>query len=194
MKQNKPTNIWTLIVGFILITIGVPVFASYIVPPNGVSTLTIQTGAVTQAKLAPRPTVWPSPFPSVWPSPSGIPTGGIAISLPGSLSSTTGGVIPNNTITLVTTGRPIVVGLMCLGSTECGIFANSGSIGDLEILRGATVATRQTFQNFMPASSFFFIDVEPAGTYTYSASIIVSISSGSPSFGADNTVMFAYEM
>ena len=196
--KNQTTNIWTLIVGFILITISVPVLASYIVPPNGVTTATIVAGAVTQSKMAPRPgPSFPSPYPSVSPSPSVVPTGGIAISLPGSITGAFSGAIPNNSVTIVTTGRPVVVGLMCeAGAAGCWVYGSGTTNGYVNFIRttaGTPVTITQEFfgYQFIPPSSFSYIDFVPAGTYTYTDFIAVSIGTY---VNAVNTAIYAYEM
>ena len=196
--KNQTTNIWTLIVGFILITISVPVLASYIVPPNGVTTATIVSGAVTQSKMAPRPgPSFPSPYPSVSPSPSVVPTGGIGVSLPGSLNAVNSGAIPNNSVTIVTTGRPVVVGLTCeTGAAGCWLIGAGTTIGLLSFIRttaGTPLTLVEEAFSFttVPPSAYSYIDFVPAGTYTYTDFIQVSIGTSVTAF---NVALYAYEM
>jgi hypothetical protein len=208
--ENKKSKFNAILLAVLIFAIGIPVFASYIVPIGGVSTLSIQSGAVTQAKLAPRATSYPSPSPSVSQSP-GVPPGGYAISPAGTVSTSTFPIaIPSNSVTITTTGRPIVVGLMCdSGSSECSIEASNPNYnigganfpivgsGDLFLLRGSTTISRQAFVGAAPPSSFFYIDLEPSGTYTYTDEIAVGSSwgssTGSITASASNIKIYAYE-
>jgi hypothetical protein len=141
----------------------------------------IENGTVTQAKLSTRGT-----------GSSTATAGQYALSASGSVTTGSSAAIPNNSITITTTGRPIIVGAICGGSTsECGILCGSTTVGDFEILRGGTIISRQLFSNDMPASAFYYIDPQPAGTYTYTDAVAISIGS---SVGATLVSLYAYEL
>lgn len=182
-----------LVSGIILslvVVIGYQAQGSYIIPPNSVYPNAIQSGAVTQSKLAPRATSSPSPSPSVG-------AGGYVITTASSVSTSSAEIEIATPVVITTTGRPIVVGLMCdSGGTECSITSTSTSLGDIAFYRGtcefsASRISRQQFVTAASPSSFFYIDLEPAGTYTYCATLQFNFGSGSVS--ATSVKLYAYE-
>lgn len=142
---------------------------------DGTGALSINTGGVTQAKLAARSTG------------TTVTAGGVAISTScGAAAITTSYAdITNLTVTITTTGRPVQLMLISDSDNSTvpnGILSarhgtsNSAEV-DFKFLRGATylaeyavmsqvVGATQLFL-YAPMSAFQFLDFPVAGTYTY---------------------------
>lgn len=180
-----------------------PITTSFVtIDPSGnmgtttnIGTTNLVDGSVTQPKLAPRATG------------STVPIGGYATSpSSGSFSttSTSPTLIPGLSVTITTTGRPVVVGLIHDASsisTPGTVAVSSGStaaLGNISLFNtGILVSlslfglgTTGTFQ--ISSSSFSAIDPAPAGTYTYTAQISSQNTSATTSIF--NSILFAYEM
>jgi hypothetical protein len=176
-----------------------PLLAGGIVGSN------IASATITEDKLAPRP--------------SGTAAGNISTSA--TINTT---INPNNTptditnatVTLTTTGRPVVlafmpiqqsttIGSLLQSSISIGAIGGSGGSGDtrygLAVLRGTTaiaganngqVVSNNSFQVVNPTSQLYVLDNVAAGTYTWK----VQIFSGSTNVGLvfANVVLVAYEL
>lgn len=162
------------------------------VPTGGITTAKIADQNVTQAKLALRTVS------------STAPAGGVATS--GSVSQSYGTGVTNQAISglsvsLVTTGRPVFVGLIDDGAGSLGdassIRSNGGGASFFQIFRGGTQLTFSTVSAgsnaaSLPPSSLSVLDYPTAGTYTYSVSI--TGAGGAGTIGVSRVVLIAYEL
>jgi hypothetical protein len=146
---------------------------------NSIGTVALQNGSVTLDKLVPRPVG------------TNVPAGGFGMSASsGNYSTSADGVdVTNLTIKLVTTGRPVFVGLIGDGTTnECymgigrsaavtasvrfGFARNSNLIyvqnSYLNVDGSAGIVLR------IPPAALSHIDVPPAGTNTYTLRVVDS--------------------
>lgn len=141
---------------------------------DGTGALTVKAGGVTQDRLAARTTG------------ATVGIGGVALSASCGAYSITGAFadVTNLSVTITTTGRPVMVMLMhdgVIGFGQGSIFAKNGSGSALEVdvkfIRGVTdicsyemisqaVGASQVFLT-LPCSSMQFMDMPSAGTYTY---------------------------
>jgi hypothetical protein len=143
--------------------------------------------------------------------------GGVASSLSsGSYATTSTGFanVPNLTVTLSTSGRPVFLGLMSdgggsyagisvEGTNNTGAFLvferNASTVGRY-LLDYASVNTSGSTAVLavIPASSVSFIDgLEiplPAGTYTYTVAAAINGAFPTTSFGISNLILIAYEL
>lgn len=105
-------------------------------------------------------------------------------------------------VSLTTTGRPVILGMQCSGSGSFSGFisvtASSGqnaSIMDLQYLRGSTalgpVTTFYTGSINQPPSCYNYLDVIGAGTYTYTVQVKSQISCP---IQFTNVTLYAYEL
>lgn len=123
--------------------------------------------------------------------------GDLAVS-PSSGNFTTGvnAAIPNFSVTITTTGRPVRVGFMAdgSGSTQSSKISGTGS-ADYVITNGVTDILRTNLNGIpaIPASSVEYIDQTVnglPGTYTYTASVIIGSGSATVAYSS----LFAYEI
>jgi hypothetical protein len=117
------------------------------------------------------------------------------------------------TVTITTTGRPVMLMLISssanpVAGSEIFLSANTSSsetlVGQICFLRGATQIVTQSFGGgiftstsnnvIVPPSSFNYLDVIAAGTYTYSVSALVTSTSGVPTINIKNIQLVAYEL
>jgi hypothetical protein len=160
---------------------------------NVSGTLEIPNQGVTQAMLAPRTTG------------STVAAGGYATSAScGNASVGHVGLtpIPNFSVTITTTGRPVVVGFISDGSTTNSVMGlNTSASSDTAVFvikRGSTAIVTNTIESTgpvqftIPPSSMLYIDTVAAGTYTYTG----YYEGGSATVTAiiQFSVLFAYEM
>lgn len=158
----------------------------------------IPNGNVSQAKLASRATG------------TTVGAGGFAISGSSGVFSSTSSTpvaITNLSVTITTTGRPIYVGLQPVNTTSTVNLAgiSTGAAGSsagvmFYIFNGSTqiayaqvalqVVGGSNIGSTVPPSSLSIIDLQPAGTYTYS----IKGAAGSTSFAVINCVLIAYEL
>lgn len=106
-----------------------------------------------------------------------------------STTSTSRVDVTNLTVSITTTGRPVL--LVLQGSTSAArIVGPAGTTGSIYLMRGGTDIAGITVQNaqYLPAVSFF--DSPAAGTYTYKIQAVVSASTMS----IDNQVLVAVEL
>ncbi len=111
-------------------------------------------------------------------------------------------------VTITTTGRPVMIGLQPNPTFNAFISVSSNSndanmAGHVVFLNGTSTlcdetiasanggATASTFISLTP-SAFIFIDTPTAGTYTYTVKTYVNASSSTVTFF--NTLLFAYEL
>lgn len=101
--------------------------------------------------------------------------------------------ITNLTVTITTSGRPVIVMLQPDGSGASGnIAVTAGSLA-VSVFRGLTnlgglSATSSVFSN----GNFMYLDAVSAGTYTYTAQYVNSATGVTNSI--DNLVLVAYEL
>lgn len=138
-----------------------------------------------------------------------VAAGGVAISgSSGSFgnSSTSYVQITNQSVTITTTGRPVMIKLIAdgLGSASFAFSNNSiqeTSQAKIGFFNGVTLISEQLFgdvvpggsggQNFVPSSSFSYVDFPIAGTYTYTAQ--GKLFAGT-SYGVTGTALCVYEL
>jgi hypothetical protein len=142
-----------------------------------IQTTNLADGAVTLAKLAPRPVG------------TNVPLGGLAISLSsGNFSAPSLNVdVSNLSVTLQTSGRPVFLGLIPDGNTNnlsflesyraaydtdssFGFTRDSVVISAAELFYYAAVPTACDIE--IPPGSISFIDVPSAGTHTYTLRVL----------------------
>jgi len=120
-------------------------------------------------------------------------------------SSTSRVDVTNLTVTITTTGRPVILKIVSDGSlaSECYIARSSAThSANLYLMRGATdisihniyilangaTAVGQTF------SVYDHVDVVAAGTYTYKYQVINISSGGTPTITMSNLKLVAFEL
>jgi len=186
-------------------------YASYIIPngsvtnaklaPQAVQSPNVAPQAILQNNLGPRTVQTPAP------NTSPAPAGGIALSP----SCVAGCYVTNSaetavstlTVTLVTTGRPVYIGLIPDGSNnQCSIqsYSSGGSptVSVYFLRNGSNISYQTAFGGIsgsnsnIPATAFNTIDLVSAGTYTYSVS--ASTVSGSAGIGFFYLKLIAYEL
>jgi hypothetical protein len=138
---------------------------------GAVTSAKLATGAVTQAKLAPRATG------------TTVVAGGVAVSASSgafSTSSTSYVDVTNLAVTLTTTGRPVMVGVVSDGSGSNSVMESSDATQNpllkWKILRGATTISSGSLSSpgtglLSCAPVGFILDAPAAGTYTYKLQI-----------------------
>lgn len=138
---------------------------------------------------------------------------GVAISASSGFFSTASPAnVTNHSITLVTTGRPVVVGYMPDGSTsECtvkttGVTSSSSSVltMDLRFERGGSrigefkvasfIANTTQRSGIEACSSINMIDTPGAGTHTYTSEVINCAGSSSQTCQVLYAKLYAYEL
>lgn len=155
---------------------------------NAITTPLIADHNVTQAKLQLRPTG------------TTVAAGGIAVSAScGFFLTNTSSAITNLSVTITTTGRPVVI---CFRDDGLGGVARFGSVGAGNVQsrwvlksNGAQICNQAVTNGnggtiYLPPNAFSFIDLPAAGTYTYEAFAINDLGA---SADAENIVLIAYE-
>lgn len=141
----------------------------------------VVTGSIAQADLATRATG------------TTVAAGGFASTASSSVFSTTSSAaITNFSLTITTTGRPVMIGMYAAASAAGFVSGVSTTVGTLSFQRGGTnISVNEFSSNDVPCSSFHYIDAVAAGTYTYTA--LASVVLGS-SVSVTNCFMYAYEL
>lgn len=123
----------------------------------------------------------------------------------GNYSTTSGSYTPvtNMSVTITTTGRPVLIFLQPDGTTNVGgisASANSFAETSFKLFRGATLVALFNYQLnvssslFLCPSQIFALDTPSAGTYTYSLQVQVAGTGGTPNAAVFYCVMVAYEL
>jgi hypothetical protein len=196
------------------------VSASYIIPNGSVTTAKIASQAVTSAKIA-NGAVGSTQIASLGVATSNIANNAVTrtqlasvgqqISTPvGSFTTSSGSFVPVTglSVTITTSGRPVMVFLQPDGTTSSGLLGiTSSSIttqatGSLNVKRGATLVFTMTVGGPITSASapLFFplglmlLDTPSAGTYTYAVQAATFAGAGTPSFSINDSVLVAYEL
>lgn len=160
------------------------------------NTIQLKDAGVTQVKLAARPTG------------TSVGAGGVAISASSgafSGNSVTAANVGSLSVTIVTTGRPVRVGIISDGTAgnARGALIASGTVGSAPnasffILRGGVSISCASIghstadsQIFVPGSCCDLVDIVAAGTYTYSFQYI---NRGNTLVGVNYLCLYAYEL
>lgn len=167
---------------------------------SGVSTAKLATGSVTQAKLAARTVTTNGTDPGAGGVVMSASCGAITIS--SSLADVSG-----LSVTLTTTGRPIMVAIVPDGSSNpCNIYSQAGAgTGTIScdqrvtINRGATVVGYLSMSSIVDAATtriisnnpcIHAIDNQAAGTYTYKVQALGDLSWSGSSGTESNTLNY----
>lgn len=122
-----------------------------------------------------------------------------------STASTSFTAVTNLTITITTTGRPVMITLMPDGDTSTGSyirydFGSGTNPGAMKFFRDASAINQYevgmqtaSVTTFLSPSSYNYIDTPTAGTYTYTVQVRAT-AAGSGTFDVVNTVLMAYEL
>jgi hypothetical protein len=184
---------WQIFVALLIIAF--PVSASYIIPNQ----------AVTQGKLALRPSSSASP----------APIGDIAVSSSTSSFSTSSGslvAVTNAIVTITTVGRPVMVTLIPDGTSSSAFIsvswntstANYALAGTFEIFRdGSAISYHELgvggfnsgtnlLSNYQLPGSITYVDFPSAGAHTYQ--LKAQAAGGGAGVGVNNCSLVAYEM
>ncbi len=151
------------------------------------NTVQVKPQGVTQGLLALRTTG------------TTVGAGGIAISAStGSYSNTGTSFTTAATVTITTTGRPVVLALQDDGNiSSSSSIGNNGSASALfAFFRGATQITKMQLgpqAEFAPPGMINFIDTPAAGTYTYTLQATLDVGGGGRQVSINNCKMVAYE-
>jgi hypothetical protein len=123
------------------------------------------------------------------------------------VSTNTYAAVTNLTVTITTTGRPVVVAIIGDGTNSPNLIeVNNASVagdntGWIKILRGSTnifethigtANVQVNYGSYLPAS-VFYIDSISAGTYTYTVYFKTNSAANSV-MTIENCVLFAYEL
>lgn len=112
--------------------------------------------------------------------------------------------ITNLSITITTTGRPVMIAITSDGTTSVGstgITPSSGTLtrsADLAIFRDASQISTNTYTtvagiaDILPPPGFMYLDTPGAGTYNYTAQVATATTS--VVFGMSNCVLVVYEL
>jgi hypothetical protein len=118
----------------------------------------------------------------------------------GSFSSNSGSFvdITNLTLSITTTGRPVLIFLEPDGTSAGSMGATVGS-GQIQLLRGATVVglfgVNVTGTTQLPVSTIWMLDVPTAGTYTYKLQGKLTAGSGGGNvIAVSNAKLVAFEL
>jgi hypothetical protein len=113
-------------------------------------------------------------------------------------SSTSYVSVTNLTVTITTTGRPVVVGLTCDGVVTSLSNITNQNVNDyasIQIVNGSSPFYTTNFggaaNTAIPSSSVMFFNTPTAGTYTYFVRM-KSVSGGA--VGINYSVLYAYEL
>lgn len=164
---------------------------------SNVTTAKIADLNVTQAKLQARPTG------------SSVAAGGFAnnATISFSTSSTTFVDVTNATVTIVTTGRPVVIGLIAAdGTTDASLTITNSTTANMNasfrIVRDATNISRSlmTIEKSIttvsrlqiPPTSIYCVDLVSAGTYVYK--LQTAVNTGTTTVDILSSKFFAYEI
>jgi hypothetical protein len=146
------------------------------VPAGGIGTTQLAASAVTRAKTA--------------------AVGQQISSSCGSYTVITGGgsftAVTNLSVSLTTTGRPVIVGLQGdRGGSSGGISVTGGNIDIQFYIDGSQIQFFNIAGNVdIPASSMHFIDTPAAGSHTYTVSARLNTTSAT----INNSTLYAYEL
>jgi hypothetical protein len=156
--------------------------ASGLLVPEQLQTADIADGSITKAKMA-------------------TSAGQQISSSSGAYSTSSGSYVDvtNLTVTITTTGRPVMLALIGDGSglgSTVGNIANASSSGIIRLLRGATVMYDYLYGHSayfnMPPGAFKHFDPVAAGTYTYK--IQAKVDSGAVAVYVQYCKLFAWEI
>lgn len=197
------------------LTVGVPVWCSYIIPDLSVTTAKLASGAVTSAKIAAGAAASNIGNNGVTQA-MRVPLGQQISSSSGSFSTTSQSnttAVTNLSVSITTTGRPVFVGLIDDG-TGCTLGVQVASAptvvaaqGVVNLLRASSTISSASI-NFSissatgltgnytqtnPCSSIWIVDVVAAGTYTYSVHAFSANANPTTVF-VQNTKLLAYEL
>lgn len=156
------------------------------VKDSGISTAKIADGSVTQVKMASRPTG------------TTVAAGGVAVS--GSSGTHVNPLndgafrpITNQSVTITTTGRPVHIFMQGMGSDQDGAYLPGGSSDMVRLVRDGSpikYSWAPSGGSLSAIGAIQFLDVVPAGTYTYEIQM-ASSGSGAQVWGAQTV---AYEI
>ena len=109
-------------------------------------------------------------------------------------TSTSASDVTGSSVTITTTGRPVVLALQPDGAATGQMFIASANVFTLVFLRGASEVGRMAFNGGASNTRYtnaFMIDAPGAGTYTYK---IQCLSDGAVATSITHMVLFAYEL
>ena len=128
----------------------------------------------------------------------------------GNFTTNSHAFITNLTVTITTSGRPVMLRLQSDGVTDPGglSIACQATVSGGQFVSGGINFVRNSanisYDYFGPAqgigymgvnpSSFSFVDIVGAGTYTYNVNATIGTSGSSPVFFAQDIVLVAYEL
>lgn len=175
--------------------------------PDGVGTAMTSTGANAVANSRTRATG------------TSVGAGGVAVSADSGtyVLTSTPTAVPNLSVTITTTGRPVHVGLISSGNISLDSVIqvvvsgslSSGITAHMDLYRGSTFLSGQDFGNSFivgsgaggffqiqntPVSTVNHVDVIAAGTYTYTLKSYYSDISGSAGASLISAELVAYEL
>lgn len=161
---------------------------------QGVGTAKITDGSVTQVKMASRSTG------------TSVGVGGVAIaSSSGNFTRSPNigfATVTNQSVTITTTGRPVMVFLQSDRNSSFGqeayVAAGGNTAAIFQLVRDTStvianykISADSSFSAYTPASSVSSVDIVGSGTHTYTFQIE---GSGSNSVTANNVTLVAYEL
>lgn len=190
MKElQKRLSRWALPV-IVALTVAVPVWASYVIPNGSVTTAKLASGAVTQAKRAAL---------------------GLQVSSSsGSFTTTSASLVDvtNLSVTAVSTGRPMFVGMVPDGTGGAAMVSATLSVaavavsGNLDILEDAVTfigpfslshaGASATLAAYWPCPAYQVIYTPAAGSHTYK--VQASRTSANLTVAVSNCKLVAYEL
>jgi hypothetical protein len=119
-------------------------------------------------------------------------------------SSATAVDVTNLSVSITTTGKPVMITLQALGDTNpCGVYVTTaggggGGYGWVRFVRDSTTVSSYNFGSSAVSTtvdfpgSLSYVDRPVAGTYTYKAQALVQ--AGTPTLGVTTCLLAAYEL
>lgn len=176
----------------------------------GVTTGKLADGAVTNAKLASESVSTAKIVDGAVTRSKMGPVGAQVSALNASYSNSTINytAVPNLSVTITTTGRPVVLMIVCSGTGvhafEMFVYANTFiASGSYRYKRGATVISEHSFRHGGATGATTFqgaiapiahLDVVAAGTYTYTVEGRATNGTSGETFGILNAKLIAFEL
>jgi hypothetical protein len=163
----------------------------------GLPASVIVNNSITESKMAPLSIGTPELINASVTQPKRAALGQQISGSSGNFANTNAGTtvdVPNMSVTITTTGRPVWVGVQSVNNTGTPSFITTTATANFNIVRDnvTTIAVYQLEGNLqIPSSSIYIIDVPSAATHTYKLTLTNVNASNAE---IDQAVLVAYEL